>query len=273
MKGIVFGAGFLGSRISKKFNYELSKINVLDKYALEQTLEQINPEIVINAVGKTGKPNIDWCETHKEETFLSNVIAAANIGITCSKKKIYSVHFGSGGIYTAENRKRIFNEEDEPTFYEQTYARTKIISERILKEFPCLQLRIHLPLDDAPHEKNLIDKLKSYKKIVDVKSSMTVIPDMLNVLENLVEKRKIGIYNVTNPGLISFVEIMKMYQEIVDPMHKFEIISNEEFSKIILKKKADGVLDTSKLAKEGIIMPNIQNAVRECLIDYKKYLI
>ncbi|MBI2057036.1 sugar nucleotide-binding protein [Candidatus Pacearchaeota archaeon] len=270
MKGIVFGAGFLGTKIAEKFNYTLSKIDVLDRSVLEQTLEQTKPDIVINAVGKTGSPNIDWCETHKEETFMSNVVAAANIGIACSKKKIYSVHFGSGGIYTGKNKK--FDEEDEPNFYLQTYARTKIISEKILKEFQCLQLRIHMPLDDRPHEKNLIDKLKSYKKIADVKSSMTSVPDMLNALENLIEKRKIGVYNVINSGLISFVEIMEMYKEIVDPTHKFEIISNKELNKMLLNKKADGILDTSKLAKEGIIMPDIHDAVKLCLIDYKKNL-
>ena len=272
MKGIVFGAGFIGKRIADKFNYTLSNINVLDRYALEKTLEQTKPEIVINAVGKTGRPNIDWCETHKEETFMSNVVAATNLVIKCSQKGIYFVHFGSGGIYAGKNKEKGFDEEDEPNFYLQTHARTKIISEKILKEFPCLQLRIHMPLDNRPHEKNLIDKLKSYKKIADVKNSITVVPDMLNALESLIEKRKIGIYNATNPGLISLVEIMEMYKEIVDPMHKFEVISNKELDKMLLNKKANGILDTSKLAKEGIIMLDIHDAIRACLTDYKKNL-
>mgnify|MGYP001568329408 CR=1 FL=1 len=271
MKGLVFGAGFLGMRISEKFNYELSRVNVLDRYTLEQTLDSVKPDIVVNTIGKTGKPNIDWCETHKEETFISNVIAAANLGITCSEKGIYFVHLGSGGIYTGKNGEKGFNEEDEPNFYEQTYTRTKIIAEKILKEFPCLQLRINMPLDDRPHEKNLIDKLKSYKKIADVKNSITAVPDILNSLGILIEKRKVGVYNATNPGLISLVEIMQMYKEIVDPLHEFEIISNEELNKLLLKRKADGILDTSKIAREGIIMPNIHDAVKSCLIDYKKH--
>ena len=273
MKGLVFGAGFLGTRISERFNYELSKANVLDKYTLEQTIDRIKPDIVVNAMGKTGKPNIDWCETHKEETFMSNVIAATNLGITCSEKGIYFVHFGSGGIYTGKNKEGGYNEEDEPNFYEQIHSKTKIIAEKILKEFPCLQLRINMPLDDRPHEKNLIDKLKSYKKIANVKNSITSVPDMLNTLELLIEKRKVGIYNLTNPGLISLVEIMEMYKEIVDPMHKFEIISNEELNKLLLKKKADGILDTSKIAREGIIMQDIHDAVKSCMIDYKKRLV
>jgi UDP-glucose 4,6-dehydratase len=272
MKGLVFGAGFIGKRVAEKFNYKLSEINVLDNNLLEQTLNNTKPDVVINAVGETGRPNIDWCETHKEETFMSNVIAAANLGITCSKKGVYFVHFGTGSIYTGKEKAGGFAEEDEPNFYEQTYAKTKILAETVLKEFSCLQLRISMPLDDRPHKKNLIDKLKGYKKIADVKNSITTIPDMLNALGSLIEKRKTGIYNLTNPDYISNVEIMQMYKEIVDPAHKFEVISNEELNKLVLKKKANGILNTSKLANEGISMRNINDAVKECLMEYRTYV-
>jgi dTDP-4-dehydrorhamnose reductase len=272
MKGLVFGAGFIGKRVAEKLNYELSEINVLDNNLLEQTLSNTKPNVVINAVGKTGRPNIDWCETHKEETFMSNVIAAANLGISCSKKSIYFVHFGTGSIYTGKEKDGGFTEEDEPNFYEQTYAKTKIIAESILKEFPCLQLRICMPLDDRSHQKNLIDKLRGYKQIADVKNSITVVPDMLNALEDLIEKRKEGIYNLTNPGAISNVKIMQMYNEFVDPAHEFEVISNEELNKLVLKKKANGILNTTKLARKGILMPDVYDAVKTCLINYKKYI-
>ena len=272
MKGLVFGAGFIGKRVAEKFNYELSEINVLDNNLLEQTLSNTRPDVVINAVGKTGRPNIDWCETHKEETFMSNVIAAANLGISCSKKSIYFVHFGTGSIYTGKEKDGGFAEEDEPNFYEQTYAKTKILAENILKEFPCLQLRICMPLDDRPHQKNLVDKLRSYKQIADVKNSITTIPDMLNALGSLIEKRKTGIYNLTNPGYISNVEIMQMYKEIVDSTHEFEVISEGELNKLMVKKKANGILNTSKLANECISMQNTNDAVKDCLIEYRTYV-
>jgi dTDP-4-dehydrorhamnose reductase len=35
-------------------------------------LDEVKPDVVINAAGKTGKPNVDWCEDHKEETLRSN---------------------------------------------------------------------------------------------------------------------------------------------------------------------------------------------------------
>jgi len=273
MKGLVFGAGFLGTRISQRFKYELSKARVGDKSIVDKILDIASPDVVINAIGKTGRPNTDWCEMHKKETYLSNVLAATNLGISCFERKIYFVHIGSGGVYTKKEGKEVFNEEDEPNFYDQVYTRSKIMAEKILKEFPCLQIRINMPLDNRPNSRNLIDKLKSYNKIADISNSITIVPDMLNALENLTENRKIGMYNLTNPGSISNVEIMTLYKEIIDPSHNFETISQQELNKFVAKRRTDGLLDTSKLAKENIKMPEVHEAVKACLTDYKKYLI
>eukprot|EP01094_Clydonella_sp_ATCC50884_P023535 TRINITY_DN5674_c0_g1_i4.p1 TRINITY_DN5674_c0_g1~~TRINITY_DN5674_c0_g1_i4.p1 ORF type:complete len:145 (-),score=9.06 TRINITY_DN5674_c0_g1_i4:46-480(-) len=37
---------------------------------VEAELDRIKPDYVINAAGLTGRPNVDWCEDHKEDTIL-----------------------------------------------------------------------------------------------------------------------------------------------------------------------------------------------------------
>lgn len=275
MKKIVFGAGFLGTRIAEYLNYNLigrEEVDVLDSSSLSAFLDMKKPDIVINAIGKTGRPNIDWCESHKEETIESNVLAAANLAINCSKKGIYLVHLGSGCIYRGNNNGEGYSEEDEANLQGQFYSKTKILSEKILKEFPCLQLRIRMPIDNKPHERNLIDKLVKYSKVLDSQNSMTTVPHMLPALEVLIEKRKTGIYNFTNPGTISALEIMQMYREIIEPSHKFEAVSLEELDKITLGKRSNCMLNTDKLKAAGIVLPEIHEAVEECLLSYKTYL-
>ena len=236
-------------------------------------LDKEKPQIVINAVGESGKLSIDWCETNKESTMLGNVIAAANISITCSQREIYFVHLSSGGVYNGNNNQKCFSEVDEPNFYNsQFYAKTKILSEKILKEFPGLILRINLPIDNRPHERNLIDKIKKYAKVLNVQNSMTIVPDMMEALKILIEKRKEGIYNLVNRGTISLAEIMQKYKEIVDPFHTFQIISLEELNKLTDAKRSNCILDTSKLESEGIYMPEIHKAVESCLLKYKENL-
>ncbi|MBU2523123.1 MAG: NAD-dependent epimerase/dehydratase family protein [Nanoarchaeota archaeon] len=273
-KTIVFGKGYLGHRISNKMDCDLTGINLLEKKELADYLDHEKPDVVINAAGKTGRPNIDWCETHKQETVEGNIIAASNLCMECSKRGIYFVHIGSGGVYNGDNNGKGFNEEDEPDFYgSQFYARTKIISEKILNEFPSLLLRIQMPLDEIPHKRNLIDKLKDYSKLINAQNSMTTIPHMLDAITYLTNKRSQGIYNIVNPGTISASEIMTYYKEIIDPSHNFEMISLASLDNFTVGKRCNCYLNSDKLKKEGFELPEIHKAVVSCLKNYKNALI
>jgi dTDP-4-dehydrorhamnose reductase len=248
-------------------------LNPLNLTELQEFLDFKKPYVVVNAIGKTGRPNIDWCEDNKEPTMKSNVIAAANLAMECAKRNIYFVHIGSGCIYSGYPDNG-FKETDEPNFYgPQFYAKTKILSEGIISEFPSLIIRIRMPIDSEPHERNLIDKLRKYQKVLDAPNSMTSVPNMLETLKILIERRRTGIYNLVNPGLISAVEIMKMYKEIVDPYHTFEVFDVEGLDKVTKGKRSNTYLNTDKLKSEGIVLPDIRAAVKECLLKYKGSLV
>ncbi|MCK5043528.1 sugar nucleotide-binding protein [Candidatus Pacearchaeota archaeon] len=274
-KGIVLGAGYLGTRISNELGYDSfnrADINPLNLDALDLFLDDKKPDIVINAIGKTGRPNVDWCETNKEETMLANVVVAANLGIECAKRGIYFVHLGSGCMYCGDNNSIGFREEDESNFYgPQFYAKTKILAEKILEEFPSLILRIKMPIDNRPYERGLIDKLTRYSKVTDFKNSMITIPHMLKAIKSLIKKQAYGTYNLVNPGAISPKEIMEMYTDIVDPFHKFEACSPEDLGNAVKVRRADCTLNTDKLKSEGVELPEIHKAVKSCLLSYKRY--
>ena len=269
--GLIFGAGYLGTRISEYFEYELSKINILKTDLIASCLDVKKPTVVINAAAKTGKPNVDWCEKNKEETIHVNVIGAINLCIECVKRNIYFVHLGSGCIYRGNNNGAGYSEEDPPNFYgAQVYADSKILSEKIIKEFPnCLLLRMGISIDDKPHERNFIDKARKYSRLFNIQISMMTVPHMLPILKTMIEKRMTGIYNFVNPGTISVAEIMKMYKEIVDPNYNFSICPPEEVRETTEVERANCYLRTDKLRSKGLQFPEIHEAVRECLFNYK----
>ncbi len=276
IKGLVFGTGFIGTRIAEHKGYKtISRryTNVLQLRDLENFLENKKLEVVINAIGATGRPNIDWCEDNKKETLESNVMAAQNLGLVCAKNNIYFVHLGSGCIYYGDNNGKGFSEDDELNFYgPQFYAKTKILAEKFLKEIPSLILRVRMPIDDRPHERNLINKLSKYSKVIDAQNSMTTVPHMLLAVDKLIERKKLGIYNLVNPGTISAYEIMVMYKELVNPKHEFEKFSISELDKKTKGKRSNCYLNSDKLISEGIKMPEIHQAVEECLEKYKDYI-
>ena len=268
MKGVVFGKGYMGTRIAQAYGYTLPTMDVLDASKVAAYLDETKPAVVINAVGKTGRPNIDWCETHRPETLLSNVAAPIILASLCAARGIHFVHLSSGCIYQGDNHGNGYAEDDTPNHHNSFYSHTKILAEDALKGLPCLQVRIRMPIDDRPDPRNLIDKIKGYPKLVDAKNSMTVVPDLLQALQKLIEKKRTGIYNIVNPGLISPFEVMRLYKLTVDGSVKFDAISVAELDELVTAKRSNCHLSTAKLAAEGIVMKDIRESVRSCLIEY-----
>src|SRR3990167_4162250 len=116
MKYLIFGNGYIGNHF-KEFVGEhavISKADISEYMAVKEELAREAPDVVINCAGKTGKPNVDWCEDHKLETITSNVTGPLTLLRACTESGIYWVHVGSGCVYTGDNGGKGFSENDAP---------------------------------------------------------------------------------------------------------------------------------------------------------------
>lgn len=274
MKYLIFGKGYIGNKFKVFLGEEakLSDVRLEDYSAVKEELEKENPTVVINCAGKTGRPNVDWCEDHKTETLFSNVTAPLILARATQELGIYMVHVGSGCVYDGYNNGQGYSEDDAPNFFGSFYSKTKAWSESMLKEFPILQLRLRMPLDGEPGERNFITKITKYPKVISTQNSISVIEDFLSIGKQLIDKKATGIYNVTNEGTINHQEILDMYKEIVDPSYNYELFSVEEMEKITKAKRSNCGLSTKKLEREGIKIRPVHEAVRDALYKYKENL-
>ena len=270
MKYLIIGNGFIGNKF---LNFlEDSEMSSKHINSLEEALEEIkekSPEIVINCAGKTGRPNVDWCEDHKEETFDGNVLLPLYLAKACSELNKKLVHIGTGCVYAGDNNGLGFSEEDSPNFGGSFYSQTKMLSESLLKDFDTLQLRIRMPIDSSPGERNFITKITKYEKVIDIRNSMTVIDDLMQAGKILMDKNATGIYNIVNPDAMSHKEVLDMYKEIVDPNFEYKIISLEELKPLIKADRSNCVLNTDKLEKEYKI-PKLRERLIDIMKQYKK---
>lgn len=254
----------------------ISPIDVTDLEAIRKELDEKKPEVVINTVGKTGRPNIDWCEEYDTETIISNVIGARKIFRACSERGIYWVHLSSGCIFQGNSPDgRGFREKDDDKAMPPSwYSFTKYWADHYLKDKPVLIVRLRLPIDNQPGPRNLIDKLLKYSKVINDENSVTVIPDFLKAVKQLIEKRRTGVYHIVNPGTISPARIMEVYKEIVNPEHQFEIITDQDLYKqrLATARRSNCVLNTDKLQREGIKLKPIQERIIELMKEYKQNL-
>lgn len=276
-KILIFGRkGWLAKRFNEFFpNSEISDVDITDSKAVRIELRKSWPDVVINTAGRTGRPNIDWCEEHKKETATSNIVGPLILAEACREQSIYWVHLGSGCIFQGNGSNgEGFKENDEPD-PPSFYSWTKYWGDSVSKNSPVLILRLRMPVDNRPHSRNLIDKLAGYGYVIDSQNSITIIPDLLEVAKQLIEKRRLGIYHVVNPGTISPAEIMELYKKEVNPKRKkFMVISNEQLHGFTLVKarRSNCTLNTDKLQREGIKLKPIKERITELLREYKANL-
>lgn len=269
--------GFIGSHFKcdlegKGYKVFAPRIEIRNHTEIEKTVYDTRPDVIINATGITGYPNVDWCEDHPGETFSVNVAGSINIATIAEEFGVYMVQMASGCVYDGY-KKGGFTEEDEPNYYGSLYSRSRVYSEKILKEFPnILQLRVRIPITGKPHVKNLIDKLVKYPKLINIKNSCTVIEDFIPAAIQLMEKKETGIFNMTNIGAMDHKSIMTLYKEIVDPNFEIKLMPKKAQQKLC-KRRANCILNTDKREKLGVHMPPLEESLKRVLENYKKNLI
>jgi len=274
MKILIFGAqGYLGQKFDNYFYSQgietfAVKHIITNKQEIDCYISQYKPDFVLNCCGKTGSPNVDWCETHKEETFFSNVILPAMMAKSCSDYSTKMVHIGSGCIYEGDNEGKGFSEDDKPNFDGSFYSWTKAVSERYLSSFSILQIRIRMPIDDIPNPRNLLTKLLNYSKIIDINNSITYIPFLMRTTQKLIMYGHTGIFNVVNEGPVLHSEILSAYSRISGVKSNFEIISLPELERMVKARRSNCVLSTNKLKSAGIEVPTSSSAIELCAANY-----
>lgn len=271
-RALIFGGGYVGSRFAARLpGSQTAKADITDRQAVRKALHEQRPTVVINCAGRTGTPNIDWCEDHVAETLASNTLGPLVLATECLDRQVPFAHVGTGCVYTGDNGGAGYRETDAPTFDGNVYTRSKILSEQALREFPVLQLRLRLPVDAVPGPRNLITKLAKFRRVVDVRNSISVLDDFVSAGIALLEKRCTGIFNVTNPGSISPAGILKLYREIVDPGLTYEVVRPEQLA-ALRTGRSQCTLNTDKLKAQGVVLAPIEDAVRKALHVYKGLL-
>lgn len=93
---------------------------------------------------------------------------------------------------------------------------------------------------------------------------------MIDVFYQLMEKKAAGIFHVTNPGTMKHRDLIKLYEELVDPTHTNEWISNEELVEqgLAAKGRSNNFLASEELEKVGIKMRPIYEALHDTMEKY-----
>jgi len=272
-KILILGAGYIGQRCAKSWpNTVLTKKKVHSRRDVLDLIKEHQPDAILNAAGIKGQPNVDWCEDNQVATIRGNTILPLLIADACQETDVYLLHIGSGCIFYGDSPHpdKAWREDDfgNPT---PVYSRSKWAADLTLTTLPNVGIgRIRMPIDWQPSAGNLINKLATFSKVIDVENSVTIVDDMVDVFYQLLAKKAEGVFHVTNPGTMRHRELLGYYKELVDPNHSCEWISNDDLVKQGLAKKgrSNNFLHSSRLAKYDIHMRPIKEALRDTMEKY-----
>ncbi|KAB2619204.1 rhamnose biosynthetic enzyme 1 [Pyrus ussuriensis x Pyrus communis] len=65
-------------------------------------------------------------------------------------------------------------------------------------------------------------KIARYDKVVNIPNSMTVLDELLPISIEMARRNCRGIWNFTNPGVISRNETLEMFRDYIDPKFKWK---------------------------------------------------
>jgi 3,5-epimerase/4-reductase len=240
-----------------------------------------HPTHVVCCVGRTHGtyhgttyPTIDYLELPGTlaENIRDNLYAPIVLSSVCQLQGIHLTYFGTGCIFNESEDTSAYTEASLPNFFGSSYSVVKGYTDMAMHDMfnhTVLNLRIRMPITDEEHPRNFITKILNYPKICSIPNSMSVLDDLLPHLPTLMEKQTVGTLNFTNPGVISHNEILEMYKALVDPTFTWENFSIEEQHTLLLSKRSNNHLDTSKLETLIAVTP-IKEAMMATILRMKK---
>jgi len=287
-KVLVFGGktGWIGGMLidllkKEGIEYSAADARIENREAVEKELTDFKPTHVLMSAGITGRPNIDWCEDNKPATIRTNVLGTLNVVDLCSSHGIHCTVYATGCIFKYDDAHPLgsgigFTEESVPNFDESFYSETKGYMENMLKCYPgVLTLRVRMPISDDLFHRNFVTKIVKYERVVNIPNSMTVLTELLPASLAMAQKGLTGVYNFTNPGVISHNQVLDLYKKYIDPTYHYKNFSVEEQAKVIKAGRSNNELDTTKLMKDmpdDVVINDILPAVDLCFQRMKANL-
>lgn len=234
---------------------------------------------VINAIGFTGRPNIDGTERERARTISENVIVPAVLAEVLADLGVPWGHVSSGCVFHGEGADGAgFGEDEEPEFARNdpragVYARSKWMAETLLRDREVWVWRLRIPFDEVDSERNYLTKLAHYDRLLEVRNSISHLGDFAAAVVECVRRRvPFGTYNVTNPGAVMTSEVVALLREYGLRGKPVEFFGGEEdfLAQPGRVFRASCVLRSDKLAAAGIALRDAREALRWSLENWKR---
>ena len=183
------------------------RMNCINRSETFELFSKVKPDLVIDTHALN---NVDYCESHREESWLINVEGTKNLAEAC---KIYGsklVFFSTDYVFDGE--KMHYTEKDKPRPLNYL-GMNKFISEQMLYAFQLNHLTVrtsviygHGGMNKQNFVKWLITKLRNGEEVsivTDQKNNPTYADNIIDQIIQLYKKNQTGIFHITGRECVS----------------------------------------------------------------------
>ena len=288
---IVGASGFIGYHMFEEFSKQhhvagtfyihpannFMHLDVKDKVEINEVLTSFSPDVIIYPAAN---PNVEYCETHPEETWEVNVKGTANIIEIIKKIKAKFIFFSSDYIF--DGKEGPYLEEDKPNPI-NVYGKQKLASEELIKEslMDYLIIRTTVVFGWERNGKNFIMQMiytlrngETMKVPKGQVGTPTYVKNLCVITRELIKKDKVGIYHVAGKDVIDRYDFARIAVKVFSLDENLLIpVSSGEFREKVpipinaglktekaqneLETKVIGVKEGLELAKKDIEVRNI----------------
>jgi dTDP-4-dehydrorhamnose reductase len=252
----------------------LSFLDFRDFDAYKKDVTDFNPDYLFHLGAYT---DLEFCETHADETYLTNTLAVENAVYLANSLDIPILYISTAGIF--DGAKELYDDWDIPNPL-GVYARSKYMGERFVvenaKRFLVCRAGWMMgagPSKDKKFIQKLMKQIKAGKKelfiVNDKDGTPTYTQDFAKTVKNLIQKEYWGLYNCVCGGQTSRLEVA---QELIKLLNKeaeikINVVTSDYFKEeYFAERPASERLLTKKLDLRSV------SAMRDWRISLKEYL-
>jgi len=202
------------NRVSDKSGYEYSEMDICNLDQVMKTIEDFNPDCVINTAAMT---QVDLCEDLKQKCRLINVGAVGFLIAACKKVNAQLIQLSTDFVFDGEDGP--YSEEDKPnplSYYAQSkYDAELLIQNSGLENWCVARTIIIYGVAEQMSRSNIVlwamdalQKGEALKIVDDQFRSPTLAEDLAIACFEMAKRKANGIYHISGPETFSIIELV-----------------------------------------------------------------
>lgn len=212
---IIGSGGRLGAALFREWRERISvrgfnhqEVDLAKTDQIKAILDPMNFDLLVNAAALT---NVDYCESHEEETYSINAQAPQQLAEICRQKNAKLVHISTD--YVFDGKKRQPYKEDDEARPAGIYARSKLEGEERVLQVAPNHLVVRMSWVFGPDRPSFIDQIiararttSEVSAVADKFSTPTYTLDAARWLWQAWDNKIEGLLHLTNSGACSWQE-------------------------------------------------------------------